>query len=657
MANTLRIKRRASGAAGAPETLKNAELAFNEVDNTLYYGKGLDVGTGNAVNIIAIAGDTAKAGTADKLTTARTITLTGDVAGSTTFDGSANVSITAELSDTGVTAGTYGSSTAIPTFTVDVDGRITSAGTTSITVGDGLLTVQGNNGLTGSGTFSANQGTATTITLSHADTSSVANLSSDNANGVVIQDVNFTFDTYGHVTGATVATFDLDGRYYTESESDSRFLNLAGGTLSGFLTLHADPTNAMHAATKQYVDMAVQGLDPKQSVKAATTADLASLSGTLTIDGVALVAGDRVLVKDQTTASQNGIYVVASGAWTRASDANTWAELVSAYVFVEQGTTNADNGFLCTIDTGGTLDTTDVTFVQFSGAGQIEAGRGLTKTGNRLDVNTASGDRIVVGPDNIDLATIGTAGTYRSVTVDAYGRVTAGTNPTTLSGYGITDALSNSTTSTQDGYFGNINLYDDSNSSHYLAVTNSADLTATRTLSINVNDADRTISLSGNLTVSGAATVSGTNTGDQTITLTGDATGSGTGSFAVTLANSGVTAGTYKSVTVDAKGRVTAGTNPTTLSGYGITDAQPLDATLTALAGVTTAANTLIYATGADTFSTTSLTAFGRSLLDGADAAAGRTTLGLGSMATQNANAVAITGGTIDGITFDMGTF
>ena len=755
MANTLRIKRRASGAAGAPDTLKNAELAFNEVDNTLYYGKGLDVGTGNAVNIIAIAGDTAKAGTADKLTTARTITLTGDVAGSTTFDGSANVSITAELSDTGVTAGTYGSSTAIPTFTVDVDGRITSASTTSITVGDGLLTVQGSNGLTGSGTFSANQGTAATITLSHADTSSVANLSSDNANGVVIQDLSLTFDAYGHVTGATVATFDLDGRYYTETEADNRFVNVAGDTLTGFLTLHADPTNALHAVTKQYVDMAVQGLDPKQSVKAATTTNLAALSGTLTVDGVALVAGDRVLVKDQTTASQNGIYVVAAGAWTRASDADTWAELVSAFVFVEQGTTNADNGFLCSVDAGGTLGTTAVTFVQFSGAGQIVAGAGLTKTGNQLDIGTASTARIVVNADNIDLATIGTAGTYRSVTVDAYGRVsagtnpttlsgygitdaqpldadltaiaalagtsgflkktaadtwtldtntyltgnqsitisgdasgtgttaisltlansgvaagtyksvtvdakgrvTAGTNPTTLSGYGITDALSNSTTSTQDGYFGNIYLYDDSTPSHYLAVTNSANLTAARTLSVNVNDADRTISLSGNLTVSGSATVSGTNTGDQTITLTGDATGSGTGSFAVTLANSGVTAGTYKSVTVDAKGRVTAGTNPTTLSGYGITDAQPLDATLTALAGVTTAANTLIYATGADTFTTTSLTAFGRSLLDDADAAAGRTTLGLGTMSTQNANAVAITGGTIDGITFDMGTF
>jgi len=160
----------------------------------------------------------------------------------------------------------------------------------------------------------------------------------------------------------------------------------------------------------------------------------------------------------------------------------------------------------------------------------------------------------------LTLATTGvSAGTYKSVTVDTKGRITAGTNPTTLSGYGITDALSNSSTSTQSGYFGDIFLYDDSTPSHYLGITNSANLTAARTLSLNVNDANRIISLSGDLTVSSAATISGTNTGDQTITLTGDVTGSGTGSFATTLANSGVTAGTYTKLTVDVKGRATVG--------------------------------------------------------------------------------------------------
>jgi hypothetical protein len=148
-----------------------------------------------------------------------------------------------------------------------------------------------------------------------------------------------------------------------------------------------------------------------------------------------------VLVKNQTAAAENGIYVAAAGTWSRSSDANTWDELVSAFVFVEGGTTNDDSGWVCSISPGGTLGVTAVTWVQFSGAGQITAGAGLTKTGNTLNVGTASASRIVVNADDIDLATTGVAAnTYKSVTVDAYGRVTGGTNPTTLAGYGISDA-------------------------------------------------------------------------------------------------------------------------------------------------------------------------------------------------------------------------
>ena len=159
---------------------------------------------------------------------------------------------------------------------------------------------------------------------------------------------------------------------------------------------------------------------------------------------------------------------------------------------------------------------------------------------------------------------------------------------------GLVNALSSSTSSTQSGYFGDIFLYDDSTPSHYLGITNSANLTAARTLSLNVNDANRTISLSGNLTVSSAATISGTNTGDQTITLTGDVTGSGTGSFVTTLANSGATAGTYRSVAVDVKGRVTSGTNPTTFSGYGISDTS---ANLASAISDETGSGSLVFAT------------------------------------------------------------
>ncbi len=200
-----------------------------------------------------------------------------------------------------------------------------------------------------------------------------------------------------------------------------------------------------------------------------------------------------------------------------------------------------------------------------------------------------TGDITGSGTTNIttSLSTTGVvSGTYNNTataitpfTVDAKGRITSvGSNvtitpsfanvtskPTTLSGYGITDALFNSTTSTQNGYFGDIHLYDDNTPSHYLQITNSGNLTGTKLLNINVMDADKSIILSGNLTVSANANIQGTNTGDQTITLSGDVTGSGTGPITTTLANSGVTAGTYTAatVTVDAKGRVTSASSNT----------------------------------------------------------------------------------------------
>ena len=239
---------------------------------------------------------------------------------------------------------------------------------------------------------------------------------------------------------------DAANKAYVDQQ-DALRLALAGGTMGGNIAMANNkvtglgtPTADADAATKAYVDSVAQGLDVKGSVRAATTASI-TLSGTQTVDGVALVAGDRVLVKNQSTASQNGIYVVAAGAWSRATDIDTWSELVGAFTFVEDGTVNDNSGWVCTVPPGGTLGTTAVTWEQFSGAGQITAGAGLTKSGNTLDVVTASSARIVVNPDNIDLATTGvTGGTYKSVTVDSWGRVTAGTNPTTLSGFGINDA-------------------------------------------------------------------------------------------------------------------------------------------------------------------------------------------------------------------------
>jgi len=381
MSNTLRIKRRAAGgAAGAPASLANAELAFNEQDNTLYYGTGTGGAGGTATSVIAIAGSGAfvattgaqtiagaktfssiisgsidgNAGTATKLATARTLGLSGDVTGTVSFDGSANATIAATLANSGVTAGTYGSASQVGQVTVDAKGRVTAASNVAITFP--VTSVAGRTGA---------------ITLSTTDVSEGTNL---------------------YYTDVRVRANRLD-----QMAAPTAVVALNSQRITGL----ADPTAAQDAATKNYVDLTVQGLDPKASVKAASTANIASLSGTMTIDGVALVAGDRVLVKDQTTASANGVYVVAAGAWARSDDISTWAEHVAAYLFVEQGTVNADVGFLCTVDAGGTLGTTAITFVQFNGAGQIVAGAGLTKTGNTIDVGAGTG--ISVAADSIAL--------------------------------------------------------------------------------------------------------------------------------------------------------------------------------------------------------------------------------------------------------------
>lgn len=174
------------------------------------------------------------------------------------------------------------------------------------------------------------------------------------------------------------------------------------------ITNLADPTSAQQAATKNYVDTVAQGLSVHTSVVAASTTPLspgntysggvltASANGALTIDGVAVTAGQRVLVAGEATAANNGIYTVtnAGGAsanyvLTRATDMNTGTQVPGAFVFVESGTANANSGFVVSSGVGPyTIGTTAITWTQFSGAGEITAGTGLTKTGNTLALST-----------------------------------------------------------------------------------------------------------------------------------------------------------------------------------------------------------------------------------------------------------------------------
>ena len=163
----------------------------------------------------------------------------------------------------------------------------------------------------------------------------------------------------------------------------------------------ADPTADADAANKGYVDGVAQGLDVKDSVVATTTANgtlSTAFANGQSIDGVTLQTGDRILIKNQTTASQNGIYnVQASGAPSRATDMATGANAAGAFVFVEQGTVNAENGFTCTSDTGSAVvGTNNLTFAQFSGAGQVIAGDGLEKSGNTLSVDLKANGGLVI---------------------------------------------------------------------------------------------------------------------------------------------------------------------------------------------------------------------------------------------------------------------
>lgn len=202
-------------------------------------------------------------------------------------------------------------------------------------------------------------------------------------------------------TSATTAT---QIGYLSTASSDLQTqitarLQLAGGTMTGNLILNADPSISLQAATKSYVDALATGLNAKTAVRIATTT-----SGTLassfengdTIDGVTLATNDRILIKNQAAPAENGIYTVnASGAPTRATDADTWAEIVAAYVFVSAGTANTATSWVCNVAAGGTLGVTAVTFAQFSAAqAYVASGEGIVLSGNtfslQLDGTTLS---------------------------------------------------------------------------------------------------------------------------------------------------------------------------------------------------------------------------------------------------------------------------
>jgi hypothetical protein len=207
----------------------------------------------------------------------------------------------------------------------------------------------------------------------------------------------------------------ITGRQIANAAVGVAKLSLSTGSFdfsSGDATVSANsPTADAHVATKQYVDSIAQGLHWKDSARVATTGNI-TLSGTQTIDGIAVVAGDRILVKGQTDKTENGLYVADSGSWSRASDMDASSEFSGSAIFIQEGTANADSGYVCTNDGDVTIGTDNITFTQFTGAGQLSAGNGIDITNSTVSLDldgatlTAGVSGLKVSDGGIDTAQI-----------------------------------------------------------------------------------------------------------------------------------------------------------------------------------------------------------------------------------------------------------
>ena len=239
-----------------------------------------------------------------------------------------------------------------------------------------------------------------------------------------------------NVNGNTIATTNTNGNLVLDPNGT--------GTIdvsSARITSLATPTGSTDAATKAYVDAQLQGLDVKNSVRVATTANgtlSSAFANNSTVDGITLATNDRILIKDQSTGSENGIYTVnASGAPTRATDFDADSEVTGgAFFFAEEGSVNADNGFVLTNDGAITVGTTALTFTQFSGAGQVIAGSALTKSGNTLNVGVDDSS-IEVSSDALRVKASGITNAMLAGSIDLTAKVT-GSLPVANGGTGLT---------------------------------------------------------------------------------------------------------------------------------------------------------------------------------------------------------------------------
>lgn len=346
------------------------------------------------------------------LTANQTITLSGEASGS----GTTGITVTlANAAVTGKVLTGYSSTTGVITSSDTIlqaigklNGNINAlpVGVTSVFSRTGAIVAQ-------SGDYTTTLVTeGTNLYFTNARARSAINFTTSGNSGA---------STYNNFTG------DLNVPNYTIGGLGG--LPLAGGTMSGSLILAADPVSSLEAATKNYVDNAITGITWKNSVKAATTANI-TLSGTQTIDGIALVASDRVLVKNQSTATQNGIYVVASGAWSRSTDTNTSTEIWGSAVYVQSGgTVNGGTQWANSNTTAPVIGTDNITFGQLAGAGVYTNGAGLSLTGNIFSLNTTLSGLTSVSSTTFVGALTGNSSTATTL---ATGRTISGTGEATF---------------------------------------------------------------------------------------------------------------------------------------------------------------------------------------------------------------------------------
>ena len=412
------------------------------------------------------------------ITSGTGITVTNNDGGNTS---------TVNITNTTVTAGAYGSTTAIPTFTVNAQGQLTAAGTENIST---TLNIAGDTGtdaiahLTDTLTFTGGEGIDTTVTNNvltiageDATTSNKGIASFETANFTVtsgaVATKNITLGSTTLTNGSTTTTLagllqlnvdnlQIDGNSIISTDTNGGITLDPNGTghISASNALIKDvatPVDPNDAANKAYVDAVAEGLHIHASVQAATTAAItgsvtydngtSGVGATLTtdtpintLDGYSLVNGDRILIKNQANTGHNGIYIrTSSTVFTRAADFNTVAEIASGdFLFVSNGTVNGKTGWVNTSKSI-TVGTTAVVFEQFSGAGTYIAGSGLAFTGNTIDIVLQTNGGLEVVSDELGLksTTAGSGLTFSSGVLNIGGtadRITVNNDSIDISG-------------------------------------------------------------------------------------------------------------------------------------------------------------------------------------------------------------------------------